>query len=155
MPEIKVNRWNLTIQLSLVLIFDFIMSVNFVSVECYGLFYCTHVQLLQIPHQRKELESCLLINDFADKCVLDLSESVDQDVEILGNHMKAAFGSSWKKELCEKHLLEGKVDPGNPAILIISTSALRSIELLRWSYVSFISDRTTIGISCKYDIAGP
>ncbi|KAK9932708.1 hypothetical protein M0R45_019933 [Rubus argutus] len=75
--------------------------------------------------------SSLELNSLTDKCILDLSESMDHDVEILGNRMKAAFGSSWKKELCEKHLLEGKVDPGNPAILIISTSALRSIELLR------------------------
>lgn len=116
------------------------------------LYSCT---VVTNPSPEERTRILFLINDFADKCILDLSESVDQDVEILGNHMKAAFGSSWKKELCEKHLLEGKIDPGNPAVLIISTSALRSIELLRWSYVSFISDRTTIGISCKYDIAGP
>lgn len=72
---------------------------------------------------------------FADKCIVDMS--TDQDVESLGKHVKAAFGPSWKEELCDKRLLEGKVDPGSPAVLIISTSALRSIELLRWSYVSF------------------
>ncbi|BBG93517.1 hypothetical protein Prudu_001550 [Prunus dulcis] len=65
------------------------------------------------------------------KCILDLSESLDQDVSLLGKHVMAAFGPSWKEELCEKHLLDGKIDPGSPAILIISTSALRSIELLR------------------------
>lgn len=63
--------------------------------------------------------------------------STDQDVESLGKRVKAAFGPSWKEELCDKRLLEGKVDPGSPAVLIIRTSALRSIELLRWSYVSF------------------
>ena len=27
--------------------------------------------------------------------------------------------------------MEGKIDPGNPAVLIISASALRSLEFLR------------------------
>jgi hypothetical protein len=45
--------------------------------------------------------------------------------------MKAAFGPSWKQVLCEGKLVEGIIDPGNPAVLIISTSALRSLELLR------------------------
>ncbi|XP_075512052.1 uncharacterized protein LOC142547574 [Primulina tabacum] len=45
--------------------------------------------------------------------------------------MKVAFGSSWKEVLCEKHIQEGELDPGNPALLMISLSALRSLELLR------------------------
>ena len=45
--------------------------------------------------------------------------------------MQEAFGPSWKEVLSEKQLVEGKIDPGCPAVLIISTSALRSIELLR------------------------
>lgn len=45
--------------------------------------------------------------------------------------MKVAFGPSWKDVMCGKKLLEGKIDPGSPAVLIISASALRSIELLR------------------------
>ncbi|KAL3835038.1 hypothetical protein ACJIZ3_009774 [Penstemon smallii] len=49
----------------------------------------------------------------------------------LGEHVKVAFGSSWKKELCEKSLQEGQVDPGSPALLVISSSALRSLELIR------------------------
>lgn len=75
--------------------------------------------------------SSLELESVNDKCILDLSESLDQDVSLLGKHVMAAFGPSWKEELCEKHLLDGKIDPGSPAILIISTSALRSIELLR------------------------
>lgn len=54
----------------------------------------------------------------------------------LVEQLKVAFGSSWKEVLCEKHLQEGKVDPGSPALLVISSSALRSQELLRlllWS----------------------
>ncbi|PRQ38032.1 putative P-loop containing nucleoside triphosphate hydrolase, protein Cms1 [Rosa chinensis] len=75
--------------------------------------------------------SSLELDSLTDKCIVDLSGSTDQDVENLGKHVKAAFGPSWKAELCDKRLLEGKVDPGSPAVLIISTSALRSIELLR------------------------
>ncbi|KAF7133448.1 hypothetical protein RHSIM_Rhsim09G0036800 [Rhododendron simsii] len=67
----------------------------------------------------------------ADKCILELSRGMDQSASNLGEHMKAAFGSSWKEVLCEKQLLEGKIDPGSPALLVISLSALRSLELLR------------------------
>ncbi|RZC48252.1 hypothetical protein C5167_041190 [Papaver somniferum] len=45
--------------------------------------------------------------------------------------MKVAFGKSWKAELCEGKISEGKIDAGNPAVLVISTSALRALELLR------------------------
>ncbi|KAG5530980.1 hypothetical protein RHGRI_025807 [Rhododendron griersonianum] len=68
--------------------------------------------------------------DYADKCILELSRGTDQSASNLGEHMKAAFGSSWKEVLCEKQLLEGKIDPGSPALLVISLSALRSLELL-------------------------
>ena len=69
--------------------------------------------------------------DGADKCILKLSQGLDQSTSNLGDHVKAAFGSSWKEVLCEKQLLEGKIDPGNPALFVISLSALRSLELLR------------------------
>ncbi|GFY81648.1 hypothetical protein Acr_01g0014560 [Actinidia rufa] len=65
------------------------------------------------------------------KCILELSQGLNQITSNLGDHVKAAFGSSWKEVLCEKQLLEGKIDPGNPALLVISLSALRSLELLR------------------------
>ncbi|GMN59657.1 hypothetical protein TIFTF001_028751 [Ficus carica] len=66
-----------------------------------------------------------------DTCIVELSQCTDQDTKFLGKDMKVAFGPSWKEVLCEKQLLEGKVDPGSPAILVISSSAMRSIELLR------------------------
>ncbi|XP_062150106.1 protein CMS1 [Alnus glutinosa] len=75
--------------------------------------------------------SSLELDSIKDTCIVELSQDMDQEVENLGNHMKAAFGPSWKESLCEKHLLEGKVDPGSPALLIISSSALRSIQLLK------------------------
>lgn len=70
--------------------------------------------------------------------MLELPESTDHGLDTLGKHMKVAFGSSWKEVLCEKQLLEGNIDTGSPAILIISSSALRSIELLRCDSNSFI-----------------
>ncbi|KAG6748647.1 hypothetical protein POTOM_048576 [Populus tomentosa] len=64
-------------------------------------------------------------------CFVELSQESGQDVMALGSHMKAAFGPSWKQVLCEGKLVDGIIDPGSPAVLIISTSALRSLELLR------------------------
>ena len=70
-------------------------------------------------------------NDVADACILKLSESLPQDVSNLNEHMKASFGPSWKEALCKKQL-PGKIsEPGSPALLTISLSALRSLELLR------------------------
>lgn len=67
---------------------------------------------------------------------MKLSDNLDQDAKTLGKHMKEAFGTHWKKELCEGQLVERKVDPGCPAVRIIGTSALRSIELLRYGTFS-------------------
>lgn len=64
-----------------------------------------------------------------DRCILELPQSIAQDT--LGEHMKTAFGPSWKQELCENQITEGKIEPGNPALLVISLSALRSLELYR------------------------
>lgn len=76
--------------------------------------------------------SSLELESLKDTCIVDISQdAAEQDVDNLGKHMKAAFGYSWKEMLCGKQVLEGKVDPGSPALLVISSSALRSIELLK------------------------
>ncbi|ESR56379.1 hypothetical protein CICLE_v10021532mg [Citrus x clementina] len=75
--------------------------------------------------------SSLELESIKESSILELSRSLDQDSKSLGMHMKAAFGSLWKEVLTEGQLLEGKIDPGSPAVLIISSSALRSIELLK------------------------
>lgn len=62
---------------------------------------------------------------------MELSQGYDKDGKSLGKQVKAAFGPSWKDVLYEKNLVEGKVDPGSPAVLIIATSAIRAIEVLR------------------------
>ncbi|KAG5530999.1 hypothetical protein RHGRI_025826 [Rhododendron griersonianum] len=86
---------------------------------------------LRVATAAEQLTVDALYLDYADKCILELSRGMDQSASNLGEHMKAAFGSSWKEVLCEKQLLEGKIDPGSPALLVISLSALRSLELLR------------------------
>ena len=63
--------------------------------------------------------------------ILDLSQGLGREVSTLGTQMKAAFGAFWKEVLCEGQLMEGKIDPGNPAVLIISATTLQSLEFLR------------------------
>lgn len=75
--------------------------------------------------------SPLELESIKDSCILKLSEEPSQDAINLGKHMKTAFGSSWKEVLCEGELVEGKIDAGNPVVVIISISAIRSLELLR------------------------
>ncbi|XP_022735360.1 uncharacterized protein LOC111288652 [Durio zibethinus] len=67
-------------------------------------------------------------------CILDVSEELGQDVMRLERHIKEAFGAKWKEELCEGKLIEGKIEAGSPAVLVLATSALRSIELLRFMF---------------------
>ncbi|KAJ1382419.1 Protein Cms1 [Sesbania bispinosa] len=67
----------------------------------------------------------------ADTCILEVSQDADSDVKIFGKNIKAAFGASWKEVLCEGQLIEGKINAGSPAVLILSASALRCIHLLR------------------------
>ncbi|GMH29118.1 hypothetical protein Nepgr_030961 [Nepenthes gracilis] len=79
--------------------------------------------------------SSLELESLKDTCILKLSEELNQDASNLGEHMKAAFGSSWKEVLSEGQLVEGKIDPGSPTVLVICSSAMRSLEFLRglWS----------------------
>ncbi|XP_006368055.2 protein CMSS1-like, partial [Solanum tuberosum] len=63
-------------------------------------------------------------------CMLELNPDHAQISSALADHMKVAFGPSWKESLCEKEIDE-KIDPGQPALLVISLSALRSLDLLR------------------------
>ncbi|KAJ6973224.1 protein CMSS1 [Populus alba x Populus x berolinensis] len=75
--------------------------------------------------------SSIELESIKETCFVELSQESGHDVMALGSHMKAAFGPSWKQVLCEGKLVEGIIDPGSPSVLIISTSALRSLELLR------------------------
>ncbi|KAJ8774372.1 hypothetical protein K2173_011621 [Erythroxylum novogranatense] len=75
--------------------------------------------------------SSLERESITDKCFVELSQNFDKDVKSLGKHIKAAYGPSWKEDLYEGQIVEGKIDPGNPAVLVLSSSALRAIELLR------------------------
>ncbi|OVA01648.1 hypothetical protein BVC80_9073g86 [Macleaya cordata] len=74
--------------------------------------------------------SSLELESFKDTCIVESPKGLEQDADSLFKHMKAAFGTSWREVLTEGQL-EGIIDPGSPAVLVISTSALRSLELLR------------------------
>ncbi|KAL0720546.1 hypothetical protein Bca4012_035145 [Brassica carinata] len=73
--------------------------------------------------------SALELDPIKEKCMVELSQKLDQNVSNLGEHIKLSVGSSWRETLCEG--IEGKVDPGNPSVLVVSSSALRSLELIR------------------------
>ncbi|GAB2298098.1 hypothetical protein Dimus_032170 [Dionaea muscipula] len=75
--------------------------------------------------------SSLELDSFKDTCVVELCKGLDQDASNLGKHMKYAFGTSWKEVLSDGKLVEGMIDPGSPAVLVISSSAVRSLELIR------------------------
>ncbi|XP_061348366.1 uncharacterized protein LOC133293776 [Gastrolobium bilobum] len=78
-----------------------------------------------------QLSSLELESLKADKCILEVSEEANLDVKMLGRDIKGAFGASWKEVLCEGKLVQGKIDAGSPSVLILTSSALRSIHLLR------------------------
>ncbi|KAF3323718.1 Protein CMSS1 [Carex littledalei] len=75
--------------------------------------------------------SPLELETYEEHCMVELAEGVDQDVENFSDHIKEAFGVLWKEELCEAKELGGYVEVGSPTLLVISISALRSLELLR------------------------
>ncbi|KAG4179956.1 hypothetical protein ERO13_A10G136100v2 [Gossypium hirsutum] len=75
--------------------------------------------------------SSLELESIKDSCFLDVSQELGQDVMKLEKHIKEAFGAKWKEELCEGKHIEGKIEAGSPAVLVVAPSALRSIELLR------------------------
>lgn len=63
--------------------------------------------------------------------MVKLAEGIPQDVDNLSDHIKSVFGPSWKEVLTEEKLVEDAIDAGSPALVIVSTSALRSLEILR------------------------
>ncbi|WVZ84982.1 hypothetical protein U9M48_031947 [Paspalum notatum var. saurae] len=75
--------------------------------------------------------SPLELDSYSDGCMVQLAEGASQDVESFGDHVKGVFGASWKEELCEGEVVEGQIGVGSPALLVISSAALRSLELLR------------------------
>ncbi|CAN6462341.1 unnamed protein product [Victoria cruziana] len=75
--------------------------------------------------------STLEMEEISDSSVVELPKSLGRDVANFNRHIKAVFGDSWKETLCQSQLVEGKVDAGSPAVLIVCASALRSLELLK------------------------
>ncbi|KAK8933593.1 hypothetical protein KSP39_PZI015952 [Platanthera zijinensis] len=75
--------------------------------------------------------SSLELEGYTDTSLMELSMGMNQDVDNLSKHIKDAFGPSWREVLCDGKLSEVAIEPGSPALLIISVSALKSLELLR------------------------
>ncbi|KAL0432972.1 UNVERIFIED_CONTAM: protein CMSS1 [Sesamum latifolium] len=75
--------------------------------------------------------SSLELDSLKETCIAELQGPAQNTTGKLDENMKVVFGSSWKQVLFEKHLQDGQIDPGCPALLVISSSALRSLELLR------------------------
>ncbi|KAI4372775.1 hypothetical protein MLD38_010967 [Melastoma candidum] len=73
----------------------------------------------------------LLTSCCIDKSIVDLWEGVDLDTNTLGKEVKAAFGASWKDTPCDSSLVDGEINPGSPAVLVVYASAIRLLELLR------------------------
>ncbi|CAH9131507.1 unnamed protein product [Cuscuta epithymum] len=63
--------------------------------------------------------------------MVELLRDETNNTRTLGEIMKFAFGPSWNSLLCKNTLVAEKVEPGHPALLVISSSAIRSLELLR------------------------
>lgn len=97
--------------------------------------YPTAAQQLEFFHEQYQSAnrvqlSSLELDSFTEKCMLERNPDQAKINSALADHMKVAFGPSWKEILCEKELDE-KINPGQPALLVISLSALRSLDLLR------------------------
>ncbi|KAG8375977.1 hypothetical protein BUALT_Bualt09G0015200 [Buddleja alternifolia] len=76
--------------------------------------------------------SSLELHSLKETCIVELCQGPAKDITgQLGEHLKIVFGSSWREVLGGKDLQKGQVEPGSPAVLVISSSALRSLELLR------------------------
>lgn len=75
--------------------------------------------------------SSLELQEIPENSMLELSNTMDHNIHNLMKHVKAIFGPSWEEVLCEGSLVKGNAEPGCPAILIISSSAVRCVEILR------------------------
>ncbi|XP_071724249.1 uncharacterized protein [Rutidosis leptorrhynchoides] len=69
--------------------------------------------------------SSLELESIEEKGVVELC---DEELS-LDKYLKKAFRDKWKHELCESQLVED--DVGSPRVLIVSASALRSLELFK------------------------
>ncbi|KAL9269100.1 hypothetical protein AKJ16_DCAP14472 [Drosera capensis] len=88
--------------------------------------------------------SSLELESIKDTTIWKLPENANQDANDIGKHIKDSFGSSWEQELSEGKLVEGTINPGSPAVLVVSSSAIRSLELSRYGaciiIVIFVND---------------
>jgi hypothetical protein len=97
---------------------------------------------------------CYVVWPRTEDSVVQLTEDCDHSVDKLGTHMKPLFGPTWREVLCE----EARVgDPGSPVILVLCSSAIRCVELLRWGIVILLSNCCCgdfSAISLLYELLG-
>lgn len=63
-----------------------------------------------------------------DDRIVELSEEIDRSTEKLGSRVKAVIGPVWKEFLCN---VDKTGDAGSPVVLVLCSSAIRCVELLR------------------------
>lgn len=63
-----------------------------------------------------------------DDRIVELTEEIDRSTEKLGTRVKAVIGPIWKELLCN---VDKAGDAGNPVVLVLCSSAIRCVELLR------------------------
>lgn len=59
---------------------------------------------------------------------MELTEEIDRSTEKLGSHVKRVIGPIWKESLCT---VDKDGDAGSPVVLVLCSSAIRCVELLR------------------------
>ncbi|XP_024378112.1 uncharacterized protein [Physcomitrium patens] len=63
-----------------------------------------------------------------DDRIVELTEEIDRSTEKLGSHVKRVIGPIWKESLCT---VDKDGDAGSPVVLVLCSSAIRCVELLR------------------------
>ncbi|KAG0588712.1 hypothetical protein KC19_2G263800 [Ceratodon purpureus] len=63
-----------------------------------------------------------------DDRIVELGEEIERSTEKLGSRVKAVIGPVWKESLCN---VDKTGDAGSPVVLVLCSSAIRCVELLR------------------------
>eukprot|EP00252_Welwitschia_mirabilis_P006723 TRINITY_DN17620_c0_g3_i1.p1 TRINITY_DN17620_c0_g3~~TRINITY_DN17620_c0_g3_i1.p1 ORF type:complete len:243 (+),score=59.92 TRINITY_DN17620_c0_g3_i1:116-844(+) len=74
--------------------------------------------------------SSLELQEIPEKAMIKLPKSLDHQEENLSKHVKYIFGPKWKEVLCKPNL-EDDILPGSPVLLVICSSAIRCMDVLR------------------------
>ncbi|EFJ07629.1 hypothetical protein SELMODRAFT_448377 [Selaginella moellendorffii] len=73
--------------------------------------------------------SSLEMGALPDDAMVEIPSNQDHCIENLASVIKGIVGSSWESSLCSGAL--GDLEPGSPIVLIVSSSAVRCVSLLK------------------------